>query len=213
MKTAALLLLIASGLAFAEPRVIYSKSFPGSNPAYVQIEVSKDGSALYKETATDDNAVRFRLDPADAAAIFALADKMDHFKRPLESGLKVAFMGAKTFRFEDGNVKQEAKFNYSQDEDAKVLLDWFEKMTETQMLYFELERAVRFDKLGVNRAVLQIESAVDRKRFIGPERFLPLLDRIAKNEAFMHMARERAATLADSFRNPKPKTEQTKSEQ
>jgi hypothetical protein len=122
-------------------------------------------------------------------------------------------MGAKTFRFEDGNVKQEAKFNYSQDEDAKVLLDWFEKMTETQMLYFELERAVRFDKLGVNRAVLQIESAVDRKRFIGPERFLPLLDRIAKNEAFMHMARERAATLADSFRNPKPKTEQTKSEQ
>jgi hypothetical protein len=213
MKTAALLLLIASGLAFAEPRVIYSKSFPGSNPAYVQIEVSKDGSALYKETATDDNAVRFQLDPADAAAIFALADKMDHFKRPLESGLKVAFMGAKTFRFEDGNVKQEAKFNYSQDEDAKVLLDWFEKMTETQMLYFELERAVRFDKLGVNRAVLQIESAVDRKRFIGPERFLPLLDRIAKNEAFMHMARERAATLADSFRNPKPKTEQTKSEQ
>ena len=46
----------------------------------------------------------------------------------------------------------------------------------------------------------------DRKRLVGVERFLPLLDRVAKNDTYLHMARERAAALADVFRNPKPKT-------
>jgi len=33
--------------------------------------------------------------------------------------------------------------------------------------------------------------------------YLPLLDRIAKNESYMHQARLRAASLADEFRAPK----------
>ena len=42
----------------------------------------------------------------------------------------------------------------------------------------------------------------DRKRLVAPEQFLPLLDRIAKNESFLHMARERAAALAEAIRKP-----------
>ena len=53
-------------------------------------------------------------------AIFDLADKLDHFKRPLESGLKVAKTGDKTFRWENGAEAGEAKFNYSLDENAKA---------------------------------------------------------------------------------------------
>ena len=34
--------------------------------------------------------------------MFDLAEKLDQFKHPIESGLKVANMGTKTFRFEDG---------------------------------------------------------------------------------------------------------------
>ena len=73
------------------------------------------------------------------------------------------------------------------------------------MLHFNLERTVRFDRLGVNKTLLQIEAAYDRKRLVALERFLPLLDRVAKNDCYLHMARERAAALADAFRNPKPK--------
>ena len=64
---------------------------------------------------------------------------------------------------------------------------------------------VRFDRLGVNRSLLQVEAAFDRKRLVAPERFLPLLDRIAKNDSYLHMARERAASLADFIRVPRPK--------
>jgi len=41
-------------------------------------------------------------------------------------------------------------------------------------------------------------------RLAAREQFLPLLDRVAKNETFMHMARARAAELAEYIRNPKP---------
>jgi hypothetical protein len=188
------------------PKVLYTKSFPGSVPAYVSVELLKSGQAIYKEAPDDENPVDFKLSPEDTNEIFALVDKLDRFKRPLESNLKVANMGMKTFRFEDGSAKNETKFNYSIDPDANLLLDWFERLTETQRLQFDLERTAKFDKLGVNKTLLQIEMAYNRKRLVGVDRFLPLLDRVAKNDTYLHMARERAAALADAFRNPRPKT-------
>jgi len=65
-----------------------------------------------------------------------------------------------------------------------------------------LERAVKFDKLGINQALLQLQITAERNRLVAPKQFLPLLDRIVKNESVMHMSRDRAANLADSFRNP-----------
>lgn len=199
---------VGAVLAAAQaPRVTYSKSFPGSVPPYVEIEVSSDGKAVYKEMPNDPNPIAYQMPDDDTKAIFELCEKLEHFKRPLDANLKVAFMGKKTFKYENGAEKSETTFNYSQDEDAKLLLDRFEKVSETQSLYFDLERTMRFDKLGVQKSLLQIEAALDRKRLIGGERFLPLLDRVAKNETYMHMARERAAALADFFRKDKAKAE------
>lgn len=199
---------IGAVLAAAQaPRVTYSKSFPGSVPPYVEIEVSSDGKAIYKEMPNDPNPIAYQMPEDDTKAIFELCEKLEHFKRPLDANLKVAFMGKKTFKYENGAEKSETTFNYSVDEDAKLLLDRFEKVSETQSLYFDLERTIRFDKLGVQKSLLQIEAALERKRLIGGERFLPLLDRVAKNETYMHMARERAAALADFFRKDRAKAE------
>ena len=87
-----LLLLFTMALS-AAPKIIYTKSFPNSTPAYVYVEISDDGSAVYKESPDDDSPTEFHLLPADTKVIFDLAERLDHFKRPLESGLKVAFMG------------------------------------------------------------------------------------------------------------------------
>lgn len=203
MRVAALLCFASLMQGQNLPKIFYSKSFPGSTPAYVSIELTKDGKTIYKESPTDENPINFQLAPESADAIFALCDKLNHFNKPLESGLKVAFMGEKTLRYDDGSEKHEAKFNYTQDEDARTIAEWFERVTETQLHFFDLERSIRFDKLGVNKSLLQIEAAMERKRIIGPERFLPLLDRVAKNESYLHMARERAAMMADQLRKPK----------
>jgi hypothetical protein len=203
-----ILVAMAAFAADAPPRIVYTKSFPGSSPAFVCITVERDGRVVYKEAVDDENPIKIQLAAADTEAIFATAEKLDRFKRPLESGLNVANMGMKTFRFEQGKQVHETKFNYTQDPDGALLADWFERVIETEQLFINLERTVRFDKLGVNQALLRLESWWDRKRIVAEKQFLPLLDRVRKNESYLHMARERAAALADAFRGEAPKTTQ-----
>ena len=43
------------------PRLVYSKSFPGSVPAYVEITVERSGGAEYKEAPDDNQPLKFQL--------------------------------------------------------------------------------------------------------------------------------------------------------
>lgn len=210
MKVLQQLLLICAALPAlsqaAEPRLVFTKSFPGSVPAYIEISLEKNGAAIYKEAPDDNNPISIQLAPADSEAMFGLAEKLDWFTRPIESNLKVAFMGKKTFRYEDGSPdpQHEVQFNYSADLNAQALLDWFERIAESERGFIELERTVKYDKLGVQNALILIETTRDQKRLIAPQQFLPLLDRVVKNESYLHMARERAAAFADQIRSSAP---------
>ena len=205
MKWALAPLLTAVLWAGDTARLTYIKSFPGSSPAYTQIILDPSGNGEYREAEDDDQPLKFKLIEADARQVFELADKLDHFKQPLESPLKVAFMGMKTFRWQDGNQKHEVKFNFSEDLSAQGLLDWFERMAESAQRRIDLERTARYDRLGVFKALSLLSSSMDRKRLVAMEQYLPTLDRIANNESYMHTARVRASELAEAIRNPNPK--------
>ena len=112
------------------PRLSFSKSFPGSAPPWVEITIDKTGAGQYKEDPKDEDPLKFQLSRAELSQIFDLADKLDHFSHPLESGLKVANMGMKTFRYEADGHSGEVKFNYSEDMDARALTDSFERIAE-----------------------------------------------------------------------------------
>jgi hypothetical protein len=195
------LALLLSWCALAgESRLIFTKSFPGSVPEYVSIGVDKVGNLEYKEAPTDDQPLKAKLTDADVIALFALAEKLDFFKTPLESGLKVANTGKKTFRYEPASgPATESTFNYSTLLPAQQLLDRFEQLSSTEQAYVKLDRAVHFDKLGVNDALADIESLWLHKQLAAPAQFVPLLTRIASHESFMHLVRERAAKLKDQF--------------
>jgi len=198
----ALLAGMAAALVSAQtvPKVTYTKTFPGSDPAYVAISVDRGGMVSYKETP-DDDPDTFQLEPMFTDKIFDLANKLDHFKKPIESNLKnIANMGAKTFRWEDSGENAEAKFNYSTDPNAQALWTCFESMTDSQRAYLELKRTVRHDKLGVNDALLKITDLWTDSRLVGTPQFLPLFDRVAGDETYIHLARERAAELAEAVR-------------
>jgi hypothetical protein len=200
------LILLFANVVFAGggPRLFYSRSFPGSVPPYFQVTLDRNGDTEYREAPDEDNPLQFHLTEAEANEVFGLAEKLDYFKHPLESPAKVAFMGMKTFRYENGAQKSEVKFNFSEDPQARELVDWFERMGESAEHRIELERTAKYDRLGVLKALLLLESAMDRKRLVGMDQYLPMLERIAKNESYMHTARARAAEIAEAIRNPKP---------
>jgi len=207
MKILAAALVVASTLG-AAPQIFYSKYFKGSTPEYVAITVQRDGQVNYQEAKEDDNPIKIQLDAASCREMFDLADKLGHFQRPIESGLKIANLGQKTFRFEDGEEHHEVQFNYSEDPNAQALLDRFERITETEQHFVNLDRTAHFDKLGVNDVLLQLQISWDRNRIVDAPQFLPLLDRIAKNESYLHISRERAAAIADAIRKPVPEKTQ-----
>jgi hypothetical protein len=205
LRSLAMAWVVCAATAWAgdAPRLFYSRAFPGSKPDYIQIVVEKNGDAVYQEAVDDDLPLKFKLKAEDTTAIYELAGKLDHFKHPLESQLKVAFMGTKIFRYVDGDDKTEVKFNYSEDPSAQQLQDWFERMAESAQRRIELERAAKYDHLGVDQALNGIEESFQNGRVVAPEQYLPMLDRVAKNETYMHQARAKAAELAEYIRKPK----------
>jgi hypothetical protein len=203
-RIACVLLLFAASATWGSevPRVSFVKVFPGSVPDYIGIVVDRTGAGEYREAEDEDDPVRFQLGEAEAAEIFALVDSLENFRQPLESvrAKKVAFMGTKTFRLENGGEKNEVKFNFTENLAARSLVDWFERIALSEQHLISLERAARFDKLGVLKALLLLEASMDRKRLVALEQYLPLLDRIAGNQTYMHTARARATGIAEAIR-------------
>ncbi len=203
MKTFVFALILAPCVWAATPKLTFIRSFPGSAPDYIYVEIDQTGALVYKESPKDDQPVKAQLQESEAAALFSMAEKLDYFKSPLESGLKVANTGKKTFRYQDENGSPtEVSFNYSTNEMARQLLDRFEQIAASERAYVELYGAVHYDKLGVNDALADVESLWLRKQLAAPQQFIPLLTRITAHESFMHLVRERAARLRDEFQAP-----------
>jgi hypothetical protein len=202
-------LLVSAALSVlagaATPNITYTRSFPGSVPDFIYVNVDRTGALVYKESLKDDHPLQTHLQASDTAPLFELAEKLEYFKSPLESGLKVANTGKKTFRYEnEAGICTEATFNYSTNDFAKTLLARFEQIAASEQAYLELDRTIHYDKLGVNDALAEIESLWLRKELVAPEQFLPLLTRITTHESFMHLVRDRAARLKDEFATPVP---------
>jgi len=190
--------------AGAPAKLAFTKSFPGSTPAYCSVEIDKAGALTYKESATDEQPIKAQVPDADVTSLFALAEQLEFFKTPIESGLKVANTGKKTFRYEGEDGKaSEVVFNYSTMEAAQQLLDRFENIAETERAWIDLDRTVHFDHLGINDSLARVESLWMRKQLAAPAQFVPLLNRITSRTSIMHLARERAARLKDEFEAPK----------
>ena len=207
MSRIGLLLALVLPLLGQQGTIFYSKSFPKSTPEYMEIVVEASGDAIYKEKADDDQPVKFKLMPEEVKAVWELASNVGWFQKKLESGLPVARMGEKSYRFTNGATRNEVSFNYSQDLDAQALQDWFEKMTETVNLYFDLERTAKFERLGVDKALLHLEAAWDKKRLLAFELYYPLLNRVIKNDSYLNMARDRAARMKAMFEEARKKPE------
>jgi len=199
----ALLLSASVLLSAATPKLSFTKSFPGSVPAYCSVDVDKSGALRYQESPNDEQPIKAQLPDSDVASLFALAEKIGYFKSPIESGLKVANTGKKTFRYEnEAGVPTEVVFNYSTDIAAQQLLDRFEQIAATERAFINLDRTVHFDKLGVNDSLAEVEALWLRKQLAAPAQFIPLLNRIVSRETFMHLVRDRAARLKEEFLAP-----------
>jgi hypothetical protein len=194
----------AANAAGTDATITFRKVFKTSFPEFVEIKVKGSGSGTYDIRQLDDDPSPqpFEISTALAQKIFDLAGKLHDFQGvDLEVHRRLANLGEKTFRYEKGGENHETTFNYTLDTTAAELLGVFEGLSRQEADLSDLQRTMRYDRLGVNDIVMQIEADYDNKQLPEPERFVTLLDQLAGDAKFIDIARDRARTLAGRIRS------------
>lgn len=223
MKTALLrsLLLFSvtcllSGAASASPHNVspspgpaasltYRRLFKSSSPEFIEIVVREDSdSATYeiRQLDEDPGALPFEVSASLRVRMFELAAQLHHFQgQDLDVHRKIANLGEKTFRWEHGSEIHETKFNYTLNSEANQLLQIFEGLARQQEHLMLISRRMKYDRLGINDALLQFETDFNHRLLPEPQRALPVLDQIASDSHFVEIARQRARSLAERIRH------------
>jgi hypothetical protein len=194
----------ARGAAASDATVVYRKVFKSSSPEFTEIRIPENGQATcdLRSLEEDSSPQAMEISAALRGRIFGLAADLHDFRDlSLDVKRRIANLGEKTFRYEKGGEASEVKFNYTLNAKAGQLLQIFEALTREQEDVLTLQRTMRYDRLGVNGALVQLDDDVHRHAVAQPERFLPLLEQIAGDAQYLEIARKRARALVDSIRS------------
>jgi hypothetical protein len=184
--------------------ISYRRVFKGSTPEFTEIKITEQGKCTYdlRQLDEDADAQPFEVGSPVRQEIFELAADLKNFEIPsLDIQKKIANLGEKTFRYERDSEVHETTFNYTLDATANQLMQIFEGLARQQGDLVQLQRRIKYDRLGVNDALLQFESDMDHRLLPEPERLLPVLDQIDHDSRFMQISRTRARALAERIRN------------
>ena len=191
--------------AACEAKLKFRRVFKGSSPEFIEINVREDSDlASYEIRQLDEEAGAspFQVGALLRSKMFLLAAELKHFQgQDLDVHRKIAYLGEKTFQWDCGAEVHEAKFNYTMNPGASQLLQIFEGLARQQENADLITRRMKYDRLGVNDALLQFESDLNRSLLPEPKRLLPMLQQIADDPKFVDIARQRARSLAERIRH------------
>jgi len=194
-----------SAAASTVAKLTFRRVFKESTPEFIEIVVSQDSDkATYEIRQLDEDPEKspFEVSATLRTKMFELAGQMNHFQnQDLDVHRKIANLGEKTFRWEQGSEAHEVKFNYTLNTAATQLLQIFEGLARQEELVELLGRRMKYDRLGINDALLQFETDLNKNMLPEPQRALPVLDQISGNPQYVEIARQRARTLAERIRH------------
>jgi len=183
-------------------KLIYSRTFKGSSPEYIAINVDAGGSGTYEGRKLDESQAQgprpFQLSSGTTERIFALAGQLHDFQGiELESHKKVANLGEKTFTYQQGGALNRVVFNYTENRTARDLVDVFESIGTVEQHIAALEFEMRYDPLNLSQELLQIQAELKEKTLTDPQMLVPTLEKITHGARFLHLAQSRAQEIMD----------------
>lgn len=186
-------------------KLTYRRVFKSSSPEFIEIVVRDDADAAtfeIRQLDEDPGASPFEVSAALREKMFEYAAQLKYFQgQDLDVHRRIANLGEKTFRWEKGAEIHETKFNYTLNSAATQLMQIFEGLARQQELVTLLERRMKYDRLGINDALLQFETDLNHKLLPEPQRALPALDQISNDSRVVEIGRQRARALAERIRH------------
>jgi hypothetical protein len=181
------------------PRFAWRKDNSRGNLESYGVELGGNGrgQVQFKKRNEESITLDVVLKPAaieNLASVFARADFLNEAKE-FASQRKVADMGAKTVRYDTGLQKREVVYNYTEDKDLQDITNFFENLCQQERALFEMDLALKYDRLGIPKKLDELERNLNAKRIVAPERFTEVLERIYQDESLMHLARKEAKKI------------------
>lgn len=178
---------------------LWKKEMSRGPVEFCRIEMNEKGEGRFQQKRREQEMIEteFVISPKAVKELMNLFDQTDFFNpsKEFSSPRKVADTGKKTIRLECGTSNREVTFNFSEDRTMWQVVDYFENLSGQERAFFELEVALKYDKLSIPKRLEDLESDIKAKRIIAPERFSLLLDKIYSDASVMNLGRVKARQL------------------
>jgi hypothetical protein len=171
----------------------------------VQLDAEAKGQIKFKkrQAETVDLPIQLSAPARDKfTSLLAATNYLDH-PETFESGKKIADLGAKRLTIELPSGKREGTFNYSLRKDITDLSTFFEALINQETLGFDITNAIQFERLSIPKRLEQVENELKANRIADPERLIPLLERIEKDQQIMNYARSQAGKIKKQIQTGK----------
>ncbi|MFZ3212362.1 MAG: hypothetical protein WA188_12690 [Terriglobales bacterium] len=187
----------------AVPTVTFTFDWPSLEPHRYVISVDSGGNAAYQSWTADSTAepssaddpylLKFTVSVTARDRIFALARQLKYFNGNFEYHKHpVAATGDKTLAHADPDQQYETRYDWSENPDIDELTALFEGMSTTLESGRRLERLHRFERLGLDEELKNLEHAAVEHRATELRAIAPILVQIAEDAAVLNIARQRA---------------------
>ena len=198
-------LLLAAAFMLPAPqsdgfdRFSYCRENPALEVPLQCVDLDADGKGVFSFTPQEADIIKVPFEFS--------ADGLERFRELLqatdylvegdryESDRRVANMGTKTMVAEGSWGRREAVFNYSTIDEAADLSTFFEYLIVQEMLLFELDVALDFDRLGIPDHLDLIQREIQSGRLPDPGRVIPILERIVSDNRVVNFARTNATRM------------------
>ena len=180
-----------SQAAASSAHLTYTRTFKGSNPEYLAITLDPAGAGSYEGRRLDETSKPrpLQLSAATTARVFNLVGRLHNFQSvDLESHKKVANLGQKAFIYQQGEDVNRAAFNYTENPDARELVNILESVAIVEEHISALEFEMKYDPLRLAEELLQIQIDLNNKALADPELLVPTLQKVAHGSRFLHLA-------------------------
>ena len=163
----------------------------------IELDETGDGVFRFQKLENEPVTVNLHINRSKVVSLYSLFRQANFLNesKSFTSDRKVANLGMKTICFETGKQQREVNFNYTEDKTLREINDFFENLAEQEKTLFEIELALKHDRLGIPKRLDSLEREFSANRIIAPERFRPILERISEDESLINLARKEAMKL------------------
>ena len=185
-------------------KIVHSRGpYPFSS---IELDQSGNGQFRFQKLESSVITVDFHLNRPKVVSLYNLFLESNflNVSKNFTSPKKIADLGMKTIRFETGQQTREVTFNFTEDKDLREINDFFENLDEQEKFLFDLELALKHDRLGIPKRLDFLERELKANKIVAPERFRPILEKISEDDTLINLARKEARKLLNKLSKLQP---------